>query len=267
MSSPVLRWTTIGAVLLLAGIAAVVSYSHMYDLALRHGEPEWRAALFPLSVDGMVVAASMTLLADARQGRRGGVLPWSLLILGSLASLAANVAVADPTVWSRIIHAWPSVALIGSYELLMRQFRGAASIRDAHAVRTQTNDDQANDDRAAGGAVSEPEGVLDRPDLRVVHERGWSSSKESVGSVATDSSSPPELQCEAWEWALAHRREDGSLPTGEEVAEQFERKPRWGRLVKQRGERGLLNGSNGRADENAEDQVVKSGVPGAGAVV
>ncbi len=47
------RWVTIAAVLLLAGIAAVVSYSHMYELALRHGEPEWRAALFPLSVDGM----------------------------------------------------------------------------------------------------------------------------------------------------------------------------------------------------------------------
>lgn len=267
MSSPVLRWTTIGAVLLLAAIAAVVSYSHMYDLALRHGEPEWRAALFPLSVDGMVVAASMTLLADARQGRRGGVLPWSLLILGSLASLAANVAVADPTVWSRIIHAWPSVALIGSYELLMRQFRGAACVRDVHAMRTQITDDQANDDRAAGGLDAEPEDVPDRSDLRVVHEQRWSSSQDSVESVATDSPPPPALQRDAWTWALANRREDGSLPTGEEVAEQFERKPRWGRLVKQRGEKGLLTGSNGRADANAEDQVVKSGVPGAGAVV
>lgn len=50
------RWVTIAAVLLLALIAAVVSYSHMYELALRHGEPEWRAALFPLSVDGMIGA-------------------------------------------------------------------------------------------------------------------------------------------------------------------------------------------------------------------
>ena len=73
------RWTTIVAVLILALIAAVVSYSHMYELALRHGEPEWRAALFPLSVDGMSVASSMTLLSDARNGRKGGVLPWALL--------------------------------------------------------------------------------------------------------------------------------------------------------------------------------------------
>ncbi|OOC53604.1 MULTISPECIES: DUF2637 domain-containing protein [Nocardiopsis] len=50
-------WTTIVAVLMLAVIAAVVSYSHMYELALRQSEPEWRAALFPLSVDGMIVAS------------------------------------------------------------------------------------------------------------------------------------------------------------------------------------------------------------------
>jgi hypothetical protein len=40
-------WITTAAVLLLALIAAVVSYSHMYELALRHGEPAWRATMFP----------------------------------------------------------------------------------------------------------------------------------------------------------------------------------------------------------------------------
>lgn len=100
------RWITFAAVLL-AAIAAVVSYAHMLELAQRHGEPAWRAGLFPLSVDGMIVAASMSLLSDAGQGRRGGVLPWRLLIVGSAASLAANVAVADPAAWSRVIHAWP----------------------------------------------------------------------------------------------------------------------------------------------------------------
>ena len=74
----------------------------------------------------------MTLLSDARQGRKGDVLPWMLLVMGSGVSLAANVVVADPTMWSRIIHAWPSFALIGAYELLMRQFRAnAGGVRSA----------------------------------------------------------------------------------------------------------------------------------------
>jgi hypothetical protein len=42
----------------------------------------------------MIVAASTTLLAESRSGSRGGPLPWSLLAIGSVASLAANVAVA-----------------------------------------------------------------------------------------------------------------------------------------------------------------------------
>src|SRR5712664_1723734 len=39
------------------------------------------------------------------------------------------------------------------------------------------------------------------------------------------------LQRRAWQWALANRRPDGSLPAGSEVARQFGRSERWGRLV------------------------------------
>lgn len=65
----------------------------------------------------------MTLLLDSRHGRHSGLLPWTLLIIGSAASLAANVAVAEPSAIGRLIAGWPSCALIGSYELLMRQIR------------------------------------------------------------------------------------------------------------------------------------------------
>jgi hypothetical protein len=113
-----IRWTTIGCVALLALIAGTVSYLHMHLLVARHGQPGWVAALTPLSVDGMIVAASTTLLADSRSGRNGGILPWALLVAGSVASLAANVAVAEPSLIGRVIAAWPSFALTASYELL-----------------------------------------------------------------------------------------------------------------------------------------------------
>jgi hypothetical protein len=90
-----IRWTTIGCMALLALIAGTVSYLHMHMLVARHGQPGWVAALTPFSVDGMIVAASTTLLADSRSGGKGGVLPWALLVAGSVASLAANVAVAE----------------------------------------------------------------------------------------------------------------------------------------------------------------------------
>src|SRR5712691_10401314 len=70
--------------------------------------------------------APTTLLADSRGGGRGGFMPWALLVAGSAASLAANVAVAEPTMTGRVIAAWPSFSLIAAYELLMRQVRCAA---------------------------------------------------------------------------------------------------------------------------------------------
>jgi hypothetical protein len=50
----------------------------MHVLVQLHGQPGWVAALTPLSVDGMIVAASTTLLAESRSARRDGMLPWAL---------------------------------------------------------------------------------------------------------------------------------------------------------------------------------------------
>lgn len=115
-----IRLTTTSCVTILALIAGTVSYLHMHALVALHGQPGWVAALTPLSVDRMIVAASTTLLAESRAGSRGGAVPWALLAIGSVASLAANVVVAEPTAIGRVIGAWPSFALIGSYELSPR---------------------------------------------------------------------------------------------------------------------------------------------------
>jgi hypothetical protein len=45
---------------------------------------------------------------------------------------------------------------------------------------------------------------------------------------------------------LAHRTEDGALPSGREIARQYGRHERWGRLVKRSGVAGeLASGSEG----------------------
>ena len=67
-----IRRTTIGCVGILAVIVGTVSYLHMHLLVELHGQPGWVAALTPLSVDGMIVAASTTRLAESRSGTRGG---------------------------------------------------------------------------------------------------------------------------------------------------------------------------------------------------
>ncbi|GAB3889859.1 hypothetical protein GCM10029964_060330 [Kibdelosporangium lantanae] len=122
--SPV-RVTTVIAVSVVAAVAAAVSFMHMHELAARAGEG-WRAWLVPLAIDGLVVAASMTMVVRRRAGKPGGMLAWTSIILGIAASLAANIAAAEPTLIGRAVAAWPPIALLLAYELLMDQIHVAA---------------------------------------------------------------------------------------------------------------------------------------------
>jgi hypothetical protein len=133
--SVLVRRITSGAVLAVAGVAAVASYEHMRALAEMAGEG-WRAWLLPVSVDGLAVAASMTMLVRRRAADRAGMLPWVALLLGLGASLAANVAAAEPTVVGRLVAAWPPVGLLLSYELFLQQTtsgpRGGPGVLTVH---------------------------------------------------------------------------------------------------------------------------------------
>jgi hypothetical protein len=109
-------------VLVVAGVALVTSFDHMRLLAAEHGE-RWRAWLLPVSVDGLMIAASLVILARRRRGLAAGWLPWVSLVGGVAASVAANVAQAEPNVVARLISAWAPVAALLGVELLMRQAR------------------------------------------------------------------------------------------------------------------------------------------------
>ncbi len=230
-----IRWTTVGCVALLALIAGTVSYLHMHMLVARHGQPGWVAALTPLSVDGMIVAASTTLLADSRWGRKGGVLPWALLVAGSVASLAANVAVAEPTLIGRLIAAWPSFALTASFELLTRQVRRGAVGNDAQ-------DRRPRQPRPTGPATAGHGSALG---LRVVGPSRHGGDNRRAGG---------ELQRQAWQWALANRGEDGTLPSGEAIARAHGRQERWGRLVKNAGLTGAFGSGKAQVPRLLADE-------------
>ncbi|GGK82255.1 hypothetical protein Sme01_38330 [Sphaerisporangium melleum] len=151
----------------------------------------------------------MSILLASRYGSRGGALAWILLTVGSLASLGANVAVAEPSVIGRVIAAWPSAALIGSYELLISQIRRVFSdtASEEPAVAGDENEEQA-EPPVEGRARLRDHGIVD-------------------------------LHRAAWRWAQSNRLPDG-LPSGKAIASQFERSARWGRLIKKAGLAGEL---------------------------
>lgn len=61
-----IRTATVAVVTAVAAFASVVSYSHAYDLGRTHCQSGAAARLLPLSVYGLLLAASLVLLHEAR---------------------------------------------------------------------------------------------------------------------------------------------------------------------------------------------------------
>jgi hypothetical protein len=130
----VIRLTTAAVVCAVAAFAAAVSYSHIYGLGRTHGQDGTAARLLPLSVDGLILAASLVLLHEARNDRDAPPLARLMLWLGISATIGANIAYgAGYGLLGALISAWPAVAFIGTVEIAMQQVRlarapGAATI-------------------------------------------------------------------------------------------------------------------------------------------
>ena len=124
-----IRAATAAVVTAVASFAAVVSYSHIYDLGRAHGQAGTAARLLPLSVDGLILAASLVMLHEARNGRRAPALARAMLALGVAATVAANVAYGAAYGWAgAVISAWPAVAFIGAAEMALGMVRRARAV-------------------------------------------------------------------------------------------------------------------------------------------
>jgi hypothetical protein len=156
-----IRAATALVVITVALFAAIVSYSHAYDLGRTHGQSGVAARLLPLSIDGLILAGSLILLHEARNQRPGYWLARLALWLGIAATLGANVAYgAAFGPLGALLSGWPAVSFIISTEALMglvRRARGAADVAaaadvepgpDVAGIRIQAVLDAAESDAA-----------------------------------------------------------------------------------------------------------------------
>ena len=121
------RHTAVAAVLSVAGVAAWVSYWHAVGVVSGHGESGLTGHLYPVVIDGLIVAASMVLLDSVRHKEAAPLLAWWMLAAGIMATLAMNVLAGLAAGWlGAVVAAWPAVAFVGCYELLMMLVRAAA---------------------------------------------------------------------------------------------------------------------------------------------
>jgi hypothetical protein len=148
-----IRITTALAVVAVAGVAAIISYQHAYELVSSHGEAGATAHLLPFTVDGLIWAASMVVLDASRRNHPVPRLAlWSLGV-GIVATVGANLAhgLSHGPIGA-LVSAWPALALVGSFELLMllvRKHRQADAEDSADTVASQDVPTLAHDEPRA----------------------------------------------------------------------------------------------------------------------
>ena len=121
---PVVSRVATGVVAVIAGLA---SYIHIFRVARHAGEQALVAGLLPFASDGLIVAGSLALVEDKLDGRQPR---WSARLavwFGVAATSAANVASAHHSVTSRLVAAAPPAAFLLAAELVTGAASGSAS--------------------------------------------------------------------------------------------------------------------------------------------
>jgi hypothetical protein len=132
-----IRIMTALAVIAVACVAAIISYQHAYELVSTHGEHGLTARLLPFTVDGLIWAASMVVLDASRRNQRVPPLAAWSLGTGIVATVGANLAHGlghGPI--GTLVSAWPALALVGSFELLMMLIRSTSRASVDHVPHT-----------------------------------------------------------------------------------------------------------------------------------
>lgn len=124
--------TAVAGTVLIAAGAFWLSFTALADLARRSGVDVGQAWAWPVIVDGLIVVATVAVVALA--GQRAAWYPWALLAGGALISVTANalhaVVAADadvPRVLAACVAAVPPLVLLASTHLTVVLVRSRPS--------------------------------------------------------------------------------------------------------------------------------------------
>lgn len=203
-------WVRRACTLVVAGVAAYASFQHQREFALSGGADPTGATLFPLSVDGLLVLATVGVLKAGHLSRRGRMAVWLSFWLGIAVSLAANIAAAPTLTWQPVLVAgWPPVALLLAVELLAHGPR-SREYTETHLAVPETKQAASENGTTNPGAVrdSETENESDGETAQVITLAGHSPHS---GSAA-------EPTAQEIMWAHFQREQaHGRTPTGAEL--------------------------------------------------
>ncbi len=167
--------TAVCGTVLIAAFAFWLSFTALSDLARRSGVDVGQAWAWPLIVDGLIVVATVAVVA--LDGQRAAWYPWLLLMAGTLVSVTANAlhatvaADADvPGVLAACVAAVPPLVLLASTHLTV------VLVRSHRAVHTTPEDVEETKDAGFVSTTAVAPELGSRRELAArLREQGWSN--------------------------------------------------------------------------------------------
>ncbi|MDG4773524.1 DUF2637 domain-containing protein [Solwaraspora sp. WMMD792] len=146
-------------------------------MATEHDQHGWKAFAFPISVDGLEIVAALYMVVQRRAGRRTGWLPWIALVVGTAASLAANIAVGGESVIGKILAGWPALSMLIAVKLLFSMIDHGED-----GQRTVPDDQRTSADRPTVlGTVPPASSAGDQPSGTTKGEQAGRAGPAGVG--------------------------------------------------------------------------------------
>lgn len=259
------EWVRRACTLVVAGVAAYASYQHQRGFAREGGSDSVGALLWPLSVDGLLVSATVGVLTSSElASRRHRIVVWASFWAGIAMSLTANIAAApELTLQPILVAGWPPVALLLAVELLAH---GPRSRQHAETDPATAKTGQVATETEQAGIETEDAGLVTRTAASVVvrdGEAGTETGSESDGETAqvitlagvsqhSGSATEPTAQEVMWEH-LQREQTRGRTPTGAEL-DRVAGTNNYGRTVLRQWR------NEGRISPAGQDQRTRGGV-------
>lgn len=148
-------WVANGIAAVLGTAAFTTSFSHVVEVAAKHGHMGWKAYTIAASVELLALASIAEMKRRAAHNEEvkvkdpeakvdGFALPIVVMISGLALSLAANLATAPPNVWGYVMAAWTPLAFVMVALLVETRSDGSAAptltTEQTETVRTETTE-------------------------------------------------------------------------------------------------------------------------------
>lgn len=174
--------TAVAGTIVIAVGAFWLSFTALADLAEQAGIPTRQAWVWPLIVDGLIVVATVSVVALSPYGRKATCYPWTLLTAGAIVSVGANalhaLIAADhtvPTLLAAAVSAVPPLVLLAITHLTVELTRKATASPSSAAAVAKTDSEDGL--MVISGEQTTLDGLSRRRAAQVQHEAGWTNKR------------------------------------------------------------------------------------------